>query len=280
MARKAPIMTVTETVTPTADQIPVWGFACSTEAEVSARPHTLSDETKTITHPITGEPVILHRLVALVDYPTELGFGDIKAGDKGGWVQSLDNLGWDCWVADDACLFDDARIDKAVLLRDQSRVYGQSELAWGVSVSDTSQVYGQARIADNAHIADDSQVRGNVHLSTAYLEVTHGTILEGSFTAEEQDKAGIWIDDIELIFNDGKVHSDLLAEFTQAPEAEESQVDDKPKTWRITLDVRADISLDIQAESEEEATDMVHEYLAELDGVDVTDTIGMSVRLK
>ena len=68
----------------------------------------------------------------------------------------------------------------------------------------------------NSHIKYDSQVRGKVHLNPAYLEVSNGTILEGSFTAEEQEQAGLGLEDSELTFDDGKVHSDLLAGFTQA----------------------------------------------------------------
>lgn len=189
-----------------------WVSADSTEGVVTARPHTLSEETKTITHPITGAPVTLHRLVALVDYPAELGFGPIKAGDKGGWVQSLDNLSWDSWVADDACLFDDARIENAVLLAGQSLTYGQAKLAWGVSVTDSAQVYGSTYIGCPAHIAGTSQVRGNLHLSPAYLGVANGTILEGTFTQAQQEQADLDVSDGELVFSDGQVHGDLLAE--------------------------------------------------------------------
>lgn len=274
-------MTATNTATTATENTPVWGFVSSTEGEVSARPHTLSGETKTITHPLTGEPVLLHRLVALVGYPEELGFGALKAGDKGGWVQSLDNLGWDCWVADEACLFDDARIHHAVLLQDQAQVYGQAELGWGVTVSDTAQVYEQASVSGNSHIKDDSCVRGKVHLNPAYLEVSNGTILEGSFTAEEQEQAGLGLEDGELTFDDGKVYSDLLAEFTQAPEAvagEGSQMENAPKKWQVELEVRANISLTIQAKSKEEALEMIDEHLAELSGIEVVDTLGMSVR--
>ena len=124
-------------------------------------------------------------------------------------------------------------------------------------------------------------MRGKVHLNPAYLEVSNGTILEGSFTAEEQEQAGLGLEDGELTFDDGKVYSDLLAEFTQAPEAvagEGSQMENAPKKWQVELEVRANISLTIQAKSKEEALEMIDEHLAELSGIEVVDTLGMSVR--
>lgn len=47
----------------------------------------------------------LHRIEALRD------FGDVKAGDKGGWIESEENLshGDNCWVYDDARVCGGAR---------------------------------------------------------------------------------------------------------------------------------------------------------------------------
>ena len=49
---------------------------------------------------------ILHRIEALKD------FGNVKAGDKGGWIEKEDNISQDgdCWVYDDACVCGDADI--------------------------------------------------------------------------------------------------------------------------------------------------------------------------
>ena len=50
--------------------------------------------------------VTLYRIEALKD------FSDVKKGDKGGFVQSEDNLSQDgtCWVYDDAIVYGDAQV--------------------------------------------------------------------------------------------------------------------------------------------------------------------------
>ena len=66
-----------------------------------SKKYELTSET---TQTINGET--LYRIKALRD------FGDVKAGDLGGWVESesnLDHVG-DCWVFDNAWVFGDARV--------------------------------------------------------------------------------------------------------------------------------------------------------------------------
>lgn len=50
--------------------------------------------------------ITLRRIVALRD------FGDVKAGDKGGWIEKEENLSQDgnAWVCGDAWVCDDARV--------------------------------------------------------------------------------------------------------------------------------------------------------------------------
>ena len=78
----------------------------------------------------------LYRIKALKD------FSDVNKGDLGGWVESTYNLSQEgnCWIYDEACVFDKARIfgaarvyDKA-LIRDEAWVYG------------TARIFGKARI--------------------------------------------------------------------------------------------------------------------------------------
>lgn len=77
--------------------------------------YKLTEETKEI------EGHTLHRIEALRD------FGDVKAGDKGGWIESENILSHyhDCWVYDDA------------------RVYGSAE------------VCGDARVGGDARVKND-----------------------------------------------------------------------------------------------------------------------------
>ena len=78
----------------------------------------------------------LHRIQALKD------FGDVKAGDLGGYIESEINLSHDgdCWVADNARVFGNARVFDNAWVYDTAQVYGY---AW---VYDDAQVYGDTEI--------------------------------------------------------------------------------------------------------------------------------------
>jgi hypothetical protein len=64
------------------------------------------------TQSIDGVPV--YRIQALIDNPTF----SVKAGDKGGWLQSELNLSQDgpCWVADESVVMGEAFIDQCAFV--------------------------------------------------------------------------------------------------------------------------------------------------------------------
>lgn len=78
--------------------------------------------------------ITLRRIVALRD------FGDVKAGDKGGWIEKEENLSQDgnAWVCGNARVFGNAQVC------DDARVYGN---AW---------VYGDAWVCGDAHVTSKS----------------------------------------------------------------------------------------------------------------------------
>src|SRR6266704_4608937 len=79
---------------------------------------------------------VLYRIRALKD------FGNVKAGTLGGFVRSERNLSHDgdCWVADEAQVYDDA------------------------VVSADAQVYGRSHVYDQARVGDKGQVLGNAQV--------------------------------------------------------------------------------------------------------------------
>jgi len=81
--------------------------------------------------------VDLYRIRALID------FGDVCAGDFGGYIQHEKNLSQsgDAWVYDDAQVYDGAQ------------VYGKA------------QVYGNARVCGNAQVCVDAWVCGDARVS-------------------------------------------------------------------------------------------------------------------
>ena len=105
----------------------------------------------------------LYRIKALRD------FGDVKAGDLGGYVESEKNLSQegDCWIYDKAKVFGSAVVYNKAEVYDSAEVFGSAE------VFDSAQVYGFAQVSDSA------EVFGNASVS-CYAEVFGNASVSGS----------------------------------------------------------------------------------------------------
>ena len=81
----------------------------------------------------------LYRIEALKN------FGDVKAGDLGGYIEREDNLRHDgnAWVYDNAC------------------VYGYAKVCDNAIICDNACVYGNACVRDNARVCDNACIRGD-----------------------------------------------------------------------------------------------------------------------
>ena len=90
----------------------------------------------------------LRRIRALVS------FGDIVAGDVGGWIEDEENLSHydDAWVFGNALVFDNARVSGNAL------VSGTAWVSGNALVSGTAWVYGIAGVSGNAQVSDDAVV--------------------------------------------------------------------------------------------------------------------------
>lgn len=145
-----------------------------------SKKYKLTDET------INLNGATLYRIEALKD------FGEIKKGDKGGFIESENNLAHEgnAWVSDnahvygDACVFDNARVYNNAFVSGYAQVYGNAfvygnawlydntrvcDYAWvsdnarvygNANVCDDSSVFGSACVYDNAHVCGDALVRG------------------------------------------------------------------------------------------------------------------------
>ena len=99
----------------------------------------------------------LYRIEALKD------FGDVKKGDKGGYVESENNLSQvgDCWIYNNAKVYDNAKV------WGNAKVYGDAKVYDNVLVYNNAQVYGnaivygEAQVYDNALVYDNAKVFGN-----------------------------------------------------------------------------------------------------------------------
>ena len=116
--------------------------------------YKLTDET------INLNGVTLYRIEALKD------FGEIKKGDKGGFIESENNLAHegDAWVSDnahvygDACVFDNARVYNNAFVSGYAQVYGNARVYGNAWLYDNAHVCGYAWVADNARVYGDANV--------------------------------------------------------------------------------------------------------------------------
>lgn len=105
-------------------------------------------------------------------------FGNVNAGDIGGWIEREENLSHDgnAWVADYACVFDTARVfgnaqvsDVAWISHD-ARVFDDahiSEAAWvygKASVYNKAKVFGRAWVGDSSAVCELARVCGNARI--------------------------------------------------------------------------------------------------------------------
>lgn len=108
----------------------------------------------------------LHRIEALKD------FGDVKSGDKGGFVQSEQNLShqgnaWiygDAEVYDNACVYDDARIYDKARVRDNAKVFDQAVVDGKVDIYENAKVCAQSSIYGEVEVSGDAVVCGKAEV--------------------------------------------------------------------------------------------------------------------
>ncbi|MFD3268528.1 hypothetical protein ACE3MS_00020 [Paenibacillus dendritiformis] len=100
-----------------------------------------------------AEGAILHRIRAVRD------FGNVKAGDLGGWIESEKNLGHGghCWVYDNAAVFGRASVLGYASIRNGAMVYDRA-FVYGEAIVDNSDVFGSATIAGCARVEKRSSV--------------------------------------------------------------------------------------------------------------------------
>lgn len=97
----------------------------------------------------------LYRIEALRD------FADAKKGDKGGYVESEENLSHEgtCWVYDDACVYGKAWVYDNARVFGDARVYGNAKVSGDALVSCDARVYGNACVYGNALLYGKAEIR-------------------------------------------------------------------------------------------------------------------------
>nr|DAI43048.1 MAG TPA: Putative transferase, nesg, ydcK, Structural Genomics.38A [Caudoviricetes sp.] len=114
----------------------------------------------------------VYRIRALRD------FGNVKAGDLGGYIAGEHNLSHDgtCWVYDEATVCSNARIVEEAKVKHHAKIGGNAQLRHFAKAKDRAQVYGNvvmyarsvvkgfAELGDRVNLFDNSVVRGRAKL--------------------------------------------------------------------------------------------------------------------
>ena len=99
----------------------------------------------------------LYRIEALKD------FANVIKGDKGGYVQSEDNLSQrgNCWIYGNAKVSHNAIVCGNAKVSDNAEVYGDTEVFGNAQVSDNTKVFDNVEVYGNAKISGNAIVCGN-----------------------------------------------------------------------------------------------------------------------
>lgn len=104
----------------------------------------------------------LHRIECTESFTTMHG-RLIHIGDKGGWIQSENNLSQtdSCWVSEDAMVFDDAKVYDRALVYGDAEIWGDAEVYGDAEVGGRASIYGDAKVFDKAFLLGDAKVFGD-----------------------------------------------------------------------------------------------------------------------
>ena len=107
-----------------------------------------------------GKTTILHRIRAIKD------FGDVKAGDLGGWIEKEENLSHEskAWVGGSACVGDNARVRDNAWVGNNACVRGDAWVGGSAYIGGDAYVGGDAWVGDNARVRGDACVGGNARV--------------------------------------------------------------------------------------------------------------------
>lgn len=112
--------------------------------------YELTNETMNFHAPIDGfKDFKLYRIKALKD------FGDVKAGDLGGFIEREDNLSQEgtCWIYGDGIVAQDARVEDDARVSGHSYIHGNVIIGCRATVI-FSRISGYSNIGDSATVAD------------------------------------------------------------------------------------------------------------------------------
>jgi len=117
---------------------------------------------------LTNESIVfngrtLYRIQATRDILDENKNILVRAGEKGGYVESFKNLSHEgsCWIYDEAKAYDDATLIEHACLKDKAEASFRAVLCGRAVARHWAKVSGYAKICDNSQVEEHAHVFGN-----------------------------------------------------------------------------------------------------------------------
>jgi len=159
---------------------------------------------------------VLFRIQSLIDIPRH----DVLVGALGGFVESEDNLSHEgcAWIADDAVVYDVARISGNALICDNAQVFN------------TARIFGDAKIYDKARIFEDAEVFCDAEVFNWAKVCDHVHVFRSAKVSGEAEVSGDgWVHQ-EQITRDFFVRDDSACE----DKGHNSSITEQRKKYELT----------------------------------------------
>lgn len=126
-----------------------------------------------------------HRIRAVID------FGDVKAGDIGGWIENKRNLSHsgECWIYNEAVVMDNAKVRGNAIITDEALICNNAIVEGNVAIRDNAVISNNALICGNACIGDKVRISNNAQISD-YAEIYDNAYVYGD--AKVSDHAMVY----------------------------------------------------------------------------------------
>ena len=106
-------------------------------------------------------------------------FGDVKQGDKGGFIENENNLTQygKCWVYDNAevsgyamvhnnaTVSGNAKVSGNAIIHEDAKVYGDAKVSGKAIVHDKAEIYDNAEVHGDAMVYENAKIYGNAKVS-------------------------------------------------------------------------------------------------------------------
>lgn len=108
----------------------------------------------------------LYRIRALRD------FGDVKKGDLGGFIERESNLSHlgDCWIYDNAIVYDFARVGGDARVKNSAKLHGLSLVCEQAEIRNLANIYGKTKVFGRAKILDAVIINGGTLIEYAEIK--------------------------------------------------------------------------------------------------------------